>query len=58
MKLPDVAAGKVVPHAVKQLEQAEARAKAAERKVKMQFWISIAVSLLSVFIGWLLGKFL
>lgn len=56
-KIPDIAAGKVVPPIVDRLVRAEEEKQRAEKRARLYFWAGIICSVLRMFGGYLLGKF-
>jgi hypothetical protein len=56
-KIPDIAAGKVVPPIVDRLVRAEEEKRRAEKRARLYFWAGIICSVLCMFGGYLLGKF-
>lgn len=58
IKIPDIALGKSVPDGVKRFIEERERAEKAERKANLFFWVGIAMNIVCMVGGYLLGKFL
>lgn len=57
LNIPGIALGTEIPHGVERYIELEERARKAERKARLYFWVGICVSVACMIGGWLLGKY-
>lgn len=57
LDIPAIAAGRAVPHSVTLASIGEAEKKQAKKTESRRFWLQIAIDVLCVLLGFILGKF-